>query len=416
MGFGEVLRDVIQRQAGGHSLIVKNARIRGKVSEERLRKALEILHARHPLLRCRIDRGEENWSFVEDVSLSSIPFEVYDSKEENAWWGVMENELNTPLDSDRFLWRLKMCRAEDALGNPVSDLIFTWSHSIADGVSWQAFLRDLAVAYDNPDTDTLGPLPLLAPIEQLIVRSDDPFENAGVNRIEIPGDKIFFEKLCPIEDRRTKFKIARLPRTTEEALSARAKERDVSSHDLLSATVLKTLGKCFESISTTSFYTPYGLRNRCDPKISNEHLGCLISLIVTIHTDLQEETDPWRIAQDYRRFYTNNIPGFTLLPKEYQLKDVFGLIGDPQRNFFQFGTATSNNRNVDLPATLCGGPLLEVIGGTSRNGGDVPFLVNSSVFGEHWLLFITYSIPLVSEAKATLFEETLIAHLKELAA
>jgi NRPS condensation-like uncharacterized protein len=130
-----------------HNLVVA-VRIRGNITPERLKSALEKAQQRHPLLKVNtiLDRRGIPWFVSEDVG--AIPLTVLDRADEDHALRITEKELdfqfdiNKPRKSRLPLMRVTLLRPKDTATEP-SDVIFCAQHTITDGMSMMFLLRDL---------------------------------------------------------------------------------------------------------------------------------------------------------------------------------------------------------------------------------------------------------------------------------
>ena len=109
-------------------------------AEEVIQKALGILQKHHPALRSRIAKSGRSYAF-QGVDIPSIPLRVVERGDENQWIPAVEMFLNEPLD-----WRtgpLMNCLfLKNPDSNGVSELIFSFHHSIVDAISLITFFED----------------------------------------------------------------------------------------------------------------------------------------------------------------------------------------------------------------------------------------------------------------------------------
>ena len=141
------------------STVTMVARIKGKVTEEMLKSAVEKVQQRHALLRVRIkdNRKGELWFTSEGVQKISI--EVFPRKSENDWIKIHAEGAKIPYDFEtsppiRFI----LVQSPD-----MSELIILCHHIICDGMSLAYLARDLMVHLGDPAAKARV-LPVPAPI------------------------------------------------------------------------------------------------------------------------------------------------------------------------------------------------------------------------------------------------------------
>lgn len=145
--------------------VIARAQVRGHLSLPVLRRALDRIQRRHPLLNVAISTGPggANPAFVPGggpIPLRQVNRD--DQGGEERWVRqVNEHELDERID-----WRQgPLCRAvvlsgSDAAG-PVHDLLLTMPHCVADGTTVMALLKEwlLTAAEQEPDDGVAGPRP-----------------------------------------------------------------------------------------------------------------------------------------------------------------------------------------------------------------------------------------------------------------
>ncbi|MCG8672788.1 MAG: condensation domain-containing protein, partial [Pseudomonadales bacterium] len=113
-------------------------RLSGKFSTDQLKQSLKALQLRHPLMRASIQLDGSGTPWFRS-GVGDIPLQETQQAPGNEWQ-LLENELNTPFDSDVGpLMRCVLIRHED---NDVT-LISVYHHAACDGKSAIFLTRDL---------------------------------------------------------------------------------------------------------------------------------------------------------------------------------------------------------------------------------------------------------------------------------
>lgn len=123
-------------------------RIKGALTAEVLRAALDKIQAKHPLLRMGIteDRRGKPY-FVNLPSIGPIPIEVVTRYDDRQWETLSRRQWDRPFDKSRgplaaMIW----------LKGPVrSELLWVCPHSVVDGVSCVALMREMLMLLDCPE-------------------------------------------------------------------------------------------------------------------------------------------------------------------------------------------------------------------------------------------------------------------------
>ena len=131
------------------STVTMVARIKGQVTEEMLRNAVEKVQQRHTLLRVRIKDSQDGNIWFTSQGVQEIPIEVVPRKTENDWIAVHAEGCKVPYDfANRPAIRFILVQSED-----VSELIILCHHTICDGMSLAYLARDLMVHLGDPNAE-----------------------------------------------------------------------------------------------------------------------------------------------------------------------------------------------------------------------------------------------------------------------
>jgi NRPS condensation-like uncharacterized protein len=138
-------------------------------SAEVIQEALDTLQNHHPALRSRIHK-EGNAYFFQSVDIPKIPLDVEDRTSDTQWIPVTESYLNNPVDwAAGPLLNCTFLKNPDPFG--VSQIVFSFHHSIVDAISLVSFLEDflnLCAAQQSgiPKVDLDG-YPALPAVEEM---------------------------------------------------------------------------------------------------------------------------------------------------------------------------------------------------------------------------------------------------------
>ncbi|MHA2058618.1 MAG: hypothetical protein ACXACG_12410 [Candidatus Thorarchaeota archaeon] len=124
-------------------------RLRGTVSEESLRKAIEKMLVTYPLFGVRMEWNEDGVHSSTTDGAAKVPLKVYPRESDNSWMQVLNEEHTIPLRlSEGPFTRFILVN-----GNDVSELIVFCHHSISDGRSLQFALREVLLHLADPDRE-----------------------------------------------------------------------------------------------------------------------------------------------------------------------------------------------------------------------------------------------------------------------
>jgi hypothetical protein len=135
--------------------LVVTVRLRGDVSPDRLRRALDQAQQRHPLLGVNTELGPGRLPWFSSSGVGPIPLVVVDAADPDAAGRLAKAELTATFAMDRAAaHRLPLLRASLLLprdpARPV-DVVLTAQHVIADGLSMVFLVRDLLHFMERPD-------------------------------------------------------------------------------------------------------------------------------------------------------------------------------------------------------------------------------------------------------------------------
>jgi NRPS condensation-like uncharacterized protein len=114
-------------------------RLRGDISEDALRNAVDKMLVTYPLLGARIEWNEEGLQWSTTEGAAEVPIKVYERESDNSWIGVLNIEHSIPLR----LTKGPLTRFILVKGTETSELIVFCHHGISDGRSLQYALREV---------------------------------------------------------------------------------------------------------------------------------------------------------------------------------------------------------------------------------------------------------------------------------
>lgn len=178
--------------------IVTVVRLRGALTADRLRAALDKAQQRHPLLRANtiLDRSGIPWLTSEGVG--PIPLTVLKRENDDYALRITQKELHAQFDMDKPgksrkpLMRVTLLQPTDPSAEP-SDVILCAQHTISDGMSMVFLARDLLLFMTDPK-QPVHPLDVTASTQDIFppeVRSRIPKSFAEVMaslRLMVPPD------------------------------------------------------------------------------------------------------------------------------------------------------------------------------------------------------------------------------------
>jgi hypothetical protein len=135
--------------------VVLAVQLRGDLSPERLRAALDKAQRRHPLLQVNTEIGPTGLPWFSSDGVGAIPVSVVEQSDPDRVQRLAESELDTGFVRDAAgsarppLIRVALLRPRDP-AQPTG-IVVTAQHVIADGLSMVFLFRDLLRFIDEPD-------------------------------------------------------------------------------------------------------------------------------------------------------------------------------------------------------------------------------------------------------------------------
>lgn len=395
----------------GSSVLVFAAPLDGRLDPGRLHAALEVLVARHPLLRARI---------VDGPAFAAAPPEVPLSVEEAGdWRPVFDRQVNRAFRvAEEPPWRATLVR-----GSGDDALILALHHAIADGLSGVRLLDQLGALLR---ADALPP-PQSLPVTPAI----DRVQRDPVGRLRYlwrflvqrwrhraaARHRMSFEGTAPFAERRTRHAQATVEPELLDALLQASRTHDTTLHGTLAAAqLLAQHAVQGGEPAWLSFFSAVDLRPHAEPPLPDEAIGCLISVMDTLHR-VDDDTALWPLARACREQLVEvserlaRVPAGvgTALPR-IALRLGFG--ESERSGRFVNSASLTNLGRLDLDPDLGEARLRAVWFSTCRRIGDFPILVHAATLRDTLHLCLAYEEPLLSTATAHRFRDLVLDHLR----
>ena len=418
----EQAMETLNRRATTYNIITI-CRINGILSEEIIRRALELLQIRHPRLNSRII-GKLNSLRFETGDIK-IPLRVVTKLHPEQWQEVVWEELNQKIESDKSLMRVVFVHLKNE--NNVYYLITTIHHAIADGLSCiqlhSELLRYCQKIISFEPIEVVN-LPALPPIKKLLPDSMRGWKGAvniflAIYRLLLKDicyrpQTLKFEKFAPIELRRTGIVHRKLNKKQTTQLLNVCRKNKTTVHAALCAAMLFATGRKITAGQKTnvnlSCWSPINLRNRLQPKVGDEHLGVLVSGDISCHT-LRINTHFWDLARDRRQQMKATLESDQIfcLPLLTKLLINF-LLAYPHQVFSTVGV--TNIGKVNILANY-GVFELEEISFVTANAAFRGLCVAVLTFEEKMVLNFMFSEPAISQETAEILADHVLACIIE---
>ena len=309
----------------------------------RIERSLRFTIDAHPRLRLQVDLSRKQALFVRlpMTVFETLPMRVVhrtsrDDADEACLMETLENESNTSFTYDRCspLWRVVLIVASDS---DIFDLVVSFNHAIADGISGMAFWTSFVEGLSGKSTVTYS-LEDDLPSYQLLPSSLPPIRSLILQVIEkllLPSvlSKYFFPKTywtgdirpTGLESNRTRLVSLDLPSSAMELLHKKCHVERTTIHGALFAALLLSTAEIFGKGGMEFFCsTAVNVRSFCHPVVSNRQMGVFVSSADSSHhipagRDLIEQF--WPLARQIKEQITREIAQSTL-PMIQSLKFV----------------------------------------------------------------------------------------------
>ena len=288
------------------------AEVAGPLDVDVLRRAMDAVQQRHPLLRTRLVDGRWNRCCFEDFEGVELPLRVVDCALDK-WVIEAERELGTPFSLSRGpLGRCTLIRK-----NPDRwAVMFTFHHIIGDAQGGGRVLMDIMQVAGAILEGKLIELPVRASTGGMLRRMPSGARGArgfgrylrfaladGWRNRSFGGARpLAVDERIPTAARQTRILARRLESPVITALQARARRESTTLHGILAAAQLQGVAGEFQlpgeirlAISST-----INLRRRLDPVVDDQELGLYSSIMDTVHA-AGESLSIWDVARDVRQ-------------------------------------------------------------------------------------------------------------------
>jgi hypothetical protein len=288
---GEQERMLHEMHRFGGLIAAQVLHIRGPLDASLVRRALDWLQQRHPILRAHVTRGKlafrDRFPFVvvqpsfQIEGTSAIPFTEVDDPD---WEKVLREEMRTPIP----LGTNPRIRA--VLIKPVDGvhrLIVTADHSVTDAQAAALHSREILEFLEDPLRPPLGLTGLPPSLEEVYTKPDSKTK-AYEPSIRLPHK---MQKGVPRESR----SVARAF-TKEEtaAIYAALRPKRATMHGTVAAAMLEAAHAQY-GLKEMTFVSTWEFRRMAKPPLPADTYGSYIDLVRTKH---EIGGDFWALAKD----------------------------------------------------------------------------------------------------------------------
>lgn len=411
--------------------VVTISKIKGFISKETLEHARKMVEQRHPKLTCCIDGPSGMMGFSKRFK-KSVPLQVIETVDHEAWQQVVLHELNQSLNSREHLWRITLIYNAD---HTISHLITTCHHAISDGISTISLHSEILSHCGAMQSGSALPsqpiptLPFLPSTEAMFPEAHQGYKGkilgvlwmlkTTLKQLYFRPKVLSFEKRVPAEERTCDVIYRHLEPDLARALVTQCRTEKTTVQGALCAAMLLAVANQMKisetkklSLMCRSFVD---LRRRLSPAVGPEDLGSLASAVPTFHA-IKNSTDFWQLARDVKQAIDQSIHRGEMFNIVSMFKVLFDeLMVEPDKsplvNKASLSVEVSNAGKIDIPVNY--GPLeLEEISFMPSQGvfGGV-FFVAVTTFRDRMMLNFAFSEPSISRGSVEALIEDALFYL-----
>ena len=275
---------------------------------ETIRKALDILQKRHPLLAARliIERGRH---YFESGNIPKIPLKQIERTSDQQWTKVAEDDLNYKFEHEH--GPLMHCTLVGD-GHRQGELILAAQHSIVDGTSIENMLRELmrlcVVINEGRSIEGFEPLSPLPPVETFFPSGFQGFDlqrkSMGYFMAQM-SDEVAYQfalrgkRKPPIHlEARGCILPMRTPQKVTAAIVSHARKQRVTLNSVVNAAVLLSVQKHLYAGEAMPFrfMSMADLRPYVEPPAPKNQVACYIAPL-RYTTRIDPDDNLWTLAQ-----------------------------------------------------------------------------------------------------------------------
>jgi NRPS condensation-like uncharacterized protein len=304
-----------------------------------------------------------------------------------------------------------------------NELIVTFHHAIADGISALHFIHELLSYYqqlvEGITISKVDSLPLLPSLEQLLKKSlteakAADFTQATPSQTTSPPT-LLIEQMAPVVERQTRLIPCQLNRSLTLQIKSRCRQEQTTVHGVLCAAMMMA---CVQHLSSqapilVSCSSSINLRASCFPPVEPSYLGCFISNITTTH-HADPKANLWDLAREchsnIHRLVQHKIPHDLVSNPELLNKYNSSFLAQLAEHNMGRNTTThvSNLGQCDLKAVYGSIRLESFYFATGLNLVGTCFWLGTVTINQKLFCTFTYTDPLISTKTAEVLADSVV--------
>jgi hypothetical protein len=430
LGLTEFYSKFCHDHAGGTTLLSGMIRVQGPLSSALAEKALHMMQKRHAVLRSYFTESSREGDYLAvDETPGILPFTILPHEGEEHWKEVIEkSSMNMFSEKDRYLWRVVFLGGS-GVSNGLHEMIVTFHHAIADGISIESFFGqflEYCRLVFNDTTPEIDTLPLIPSVEELLVKKISwggflfSMISSSIKLIKYRKHLNRYERFVPLHERRPRNIYREINDIQSLNLNTLCRENNTTLTGLLSAVLTKSVYNVKKNSNTKAvqlLITPVNVRERCNPVVDKEHIGCFVDFIESTLA-FDNDTPLWELARSYKKQLMDGIEYGGHMPTYYSkplAMNIFSNMGKGMlKNVFQYGIGVTNIGRVNLKAhsepfsvdyfSFC----------TGRQWGDWMILLHTATIENTLYLCFAFAEPLISRETVDRIADQFVSRLSSM--
>ncbi|MGA2782824.1 MAG: condensation domain-containing protein [Smithella sp.] len=430
LGLTEFYSKFCHDHAGGTTLLSGMIRVQGPLSSALAEKALHMMQKRHAVLRSYFTESSREGDYLAvDETPGILPFTILPHEGEEHWKEVIEkSSMNMFSEKDRYLWRVVFLGGS-GVSNGLHEMIVTFHHAIADGISIESFFGqflEYCRLVFNDTTPEIDTLPLIPSVEELLVKKISwggflfSMISSSIKLIKYRKHLNRYERFVPLHERRPRNIYREINDIQSLNLNTLCRENNTTLTGLLSAVLTKSVYNVKKNSNTKAvqlLITPVNVRERCNPVVDKEHIGCFVDFIESTLA-FDNDTPLWELARSYKKQLMDGIEYGGHMPTYYSkplAMNIFSNMGKGMlKNVFQYGIGVTNIGRVNLKAhsepfsvdyfSFC----------TGRQWGDWMILLHTATVENTLYFCFCFAEPLISREAVDLIADQVVSQLSSM--
>jgi NRPS condensation-like uncharacterized protein len=325
----------------------------GDLDKQLIQKTLSLLQERHLNLRVKLYKNnEEKYKFTFYTDEKDFSLKIIDDNNPQLANSILEKEMNTPFNLEKFLWRCIICYGGSGK-SAMHSIVTVFHHSIADGTSAARFTEDflyiLSCLTKNKHID-LANLPILNCIESNTTKQISWEEYL---QRELDNNDLNFKQTTWTYNHKAKLnerKTVVIPKSLEADFVLRLKNKSKKEKVTINATLNAAVFMTFQRLNkekndiSLNMPTPVNLRVYCDPIINWDNIGNFV-LWLPVPVSGKKESTFWDIARLYNKNFLISLEKNGYNPAEcdehYMLDNIISGFDCKDQTPIMFSTITN---------------------------------------------------------------------------